>query len=163
MIELDLIKDSGNMLDLGCGAGDDSEYFKKLGYKVISVDVRSEYRSAIRTDITNFHIEPEKYNVIICNNTLSFISDKEKVKKILANMSKGLALNGVMYFSLFGPHDEWMGNKNMSFFDLPEILPCIDSLNLSLIEKSVTEGYGKTMRGEVKFWHIIRFIFKRKD
>ena len=161
MSDLGLLKKRGFALDLGCGNGDDSEALKSLGYEVVSIDIDSEY-AGIKSDIRDFKIEQGKYAVIICNNILPFIPDKEDVKRIIQDICKGLNLDGVAFFTLFGVNDEWSHKPSMSFFGLSEISSYIKDLGIFVLEYSMTEGYGKTIKGDIKYWHIHRFLCAKK-
>jgi len=163
MIELGLLTGKRFVLDLGCGNGMDSDFFKGIGYEVTSVDSNTAYKGAIKADIKDFNIETGKYGVIICNNVLPFITDREVVKEIIIRISKGLADKGVAALSVFGQKDDWTSKKNMSFFAPEEISAYLDSIGVNVIEKVVTEGYGKTMNGEVKYWEVIRFLFSKQS
>ncbi len=157
MSELGLLKEGGFALDLGCGDGSDSDALKALGYEVTPVDIGSPYPS-IKEDIRRYRIDPDRYDVIICNNVLPFISDKEDVKKALANIFQGLNDHGVAFLTFFGPKDDWAQRPTMSFFDFAEITGYLRSFGLFILESSTTEGYGKTMKGNIKYCHIHRFL-----
>ena len=77
-------------------------------------------------------------------------------------MSNGLISGGIMYFSLFGVKDAWFGKSNMSFFDQGEVEQMLNRiLGITLIYKTTKEGYDKTMKGDIKYWHIFRFVYKK--
>lgn len=168
---------SGNILDLGCGKGLDVIQFAKKGSFVIdavdhdsaSIDflnekIKSESISNIHThlkSIEDFKIESEKYSIIIASNSLPFISSKEKVVEIIGNISKGLKQDGFAYITLFGLNDDWKNKKNMSFFSLEEATKIFDDLGLKKYFISTEEGYGKTMKGDVKFWNVHKFIYQK--
>src|SRR6185503_14251384 len=101
-----------------------------------------------------------KYDVIICNNALPFIADKKAVKNVILRIAKGLTDAGIACLSVFGPDDDWSSHKGMSFFSSKEIAAYLKSIGMSVIEKTTTEGLGKTMRGDIKYWHVMRFVLK---
>lgn len=171
--------EKGRALDLGCATGTDSFSLAELGYSVDAVDLNSENIDLLKkalvsdsgqsfninpicSDIRTFDIQADKYTLIICNNVLPFISDKEMVKKLISDMSSGLVSGGNLYFSVFGPKDAWAGKMDMSFFESEEILGILSVLPLEIYERSTTEGYNKTMKDVVKYSHIHRFILKKK-
>src|SRR5262249_44279714 len=82
-------------LDLGCGSGGDSIYLKSRGYIVTSVDIEPYFDEAVVSDIRNYNIEKGKYSLIICNNVLPFIKNKDEVEKIIRNIIQGLKISGV--------------------------------------------------------------------
>ncbi|TAK94556.1 class I SAM-dependent methyltransferase [Patescibacteria group bacterium] len=161
---LEIIKpeDRHYMLDLGCGDGEDMAYFRKGGFTVYGIDKISTAGIPEKSDIIDFEIKPNTYSLIVANNTLPFIGDKDKVKKVISSMANGLVKDGVMYLTLFGEHDEWFGKHGMSFFKEVEIDDFIESLSTDLLEKNIREGYGITSRGKEKFWHVLMYMCIKK-
>ncbi len=58
--------------------------------------------------------------------------------------------------------DEWINKENMSFFEYKEIRDILDSLNIKFYHNTIEEGYGKTMKGDVKYWNVFKFIYIKK-
>lgn len=152
MIDLNLIPKRGIALDISPGSGRDTRALKDLGLEVVAGSTNSSVES--------FLFEKEKYDVIIASNILSFISNKSKIKQIIWNMNEALKPGGVMYLSLFGIRDDWANRDNMSFFDDEEIKNVLPD-NISIIEKSVTEGLSKSFLGKIKYSHVYVFICKK--
>ena len=169
-----LISGKGQALDLGCGMGTDSLALAQIGYEVDAVDSHADRIRAleeqknkltihvVQADIRDFNIEQEKYSVIICNNVLSFLKSKDELFAMIRKVSNGLAPQGVLYFTVFGPRDEWANNKEMSFIDYDSILTFLNDLPLKIYHRSTEEGYGKKMDGGIKYWHIHRFFCIKK-
>lgn len=169
-----LLSKRGNALDLGCGTGADSLALAQMGYDVDSVDSHNDRVQtlkekigelnihAIQVDIRDFNIDREKYSVIICNNVLSFLKNKEEILNMIRKMSDGLVPQGAMYFTVFGPHDGWADNKEMSFLEYEDILKFLNGLPLKIYHRSTEEGYGKKMDDTIKYWHIHRFYCIKK-
>ncbi len=166
---LKLLDNSGKVLDLGTGPGYESVALAEHGYDVIAVDKDfSNFKAAgherirtIQKDIADFDIEDEAYNIIIAKNSLPFLADKKTVKKVVGNMANGLAKNGILYFTLFGPKDEWFGKIEMSFFEYEEIMAFLNTLPIEFIHRSTEEGYAPKMDGSIKYWHIHKFLVKK--
>ncbi|MBX4209461.1 class I SAM-dependent methyltransferase [Candidatus Parcubacteria bacterium] len=167
---------SGHVLELGCGKGADAVDLAGRGFIVDAIDKDpsniSFLESTIRekgiknihpvTDlIEDFKPAESKYSLIIANNSLPFISSKEKVVKVITDLSKSLAEGGFLYFTLFGPDDEWSKNADMSFFTQEEGLKLLDGLGLKRYFISTEEGYGKTIKGPIKFWQIHKFLYRK--
>lgn len=168
IIEFGLISKTGTILDLGCGIGKDSIFLADKGYDVTAVDIKNQNISHpkitfIQSDILLFDIEKNKYSAIIARNMLPFIKDKEQVKKVLHDMVDGLTHDGVLFFTVFGVKDAWFGKENMSFFTESEIDLVVKELPINIFEKNVMEGFGKTMPGDLKFWHIFSYICTKKN
>ena len=174
MFDEKLLRNTGRALDLGCGGGVDAQELAELGYAVDAVEKDEKYSEALSklaqnlsvsvhlAAIETFPIHPSTYSVIIANNSLPFISEKKCVKDILRKSVAGLTENGVLYFTLFGPKDAWASKNGMSFFAYDEALAFLQTLPVSVYHRSTEEGYGKTMKDEIKYWHIHRFFCMKK-
>ena len=168
---LKLLSGSGRVLDLGVGKGEDSTVLAEMGYDVEAVDrdpklseedLKSPRIQVVKEDILNFQIEPNKYAIIIAKNVLPFLNTPEDVFTILSRMSDGAQSRGIIYFTLFGPRDGWRGSKNMSFIEYEDAVSFINSLPLEIQHMSTEEGYGLKMDGEIKYWHIHKFLCLKK-
>ena len=163
----DKVVTNGEMLDLGCGNGQDDIVASEVGFKVTAVDKNvvekmTENMSInfVIDKIENFKIEQDKYNFIYADNSLPFLIKNDAIK-VIKDASIKLKNGGVLYFSLFGVNDAWSGDKNINFWTRNEINELISTLGLSLYKKVEEEGYSPKMNGEIKYWHIFRFILKK--
>ena len=165
LIEEGIIK-NGTMLDLGCGSGKDAIFASDNGFGVTAVDKHFKYKQEggsvnfVLGQIEDFDIEDKKYDVIYADNSLPFLS-KENVEKLLKNASSKLKEDGTFYFSLFGTNDAWANDKNMNFWTRDGAEKFVKSLNLKIYRKTEEEGFAPQMNGELKYWHIFRFILKK--
>lgn len=174
-----LIKNEGHMLDLGFGPGNEVINFANIGFGVDAVDSNIQTIDSLKNElennkfgelkinlinekIENFRIQKEKYDCIIASNSLPFILEKEKVIEVIRNIVDGLKLGGCMYITIFGTKDAWVTKESMTFFDYAEIKKIIDSLGVDFYHSTIEEGYGKTMKGDLKYWNIFRFIYIKK-
>src|SRR3989344_4888841 len=162
--KLNLLSPPGEVLDLGCGAGDDAIVLAEMGFNVVAVDKNTEEISKrkgnlpisiVTSDIRDFNIENEKYNIIIANNVLPFLGSKDDVYETIKAITGGLLSGGIMYITLFGPKDAWAKeDKNMTFIEYDEAISFLGSLGLTPIHRLTEEGLGPLMKGEIKYWHI---------
>ncbi len=163
-----LLPENKHVLDLGPGLGDDIAFLANRGYEVDCVDKNPDVIANIQSknlkincviqDLAHFKIEKEKYGLIIASNSLPFLPEKEKVDTVIQRMIDGLSKKGVMYLTLFGMHDEWQGKRIMSFFTEQEALGILAKSRVKIYWKNIEEGYGRTMNGSIKYWHIFKFI-----
>lgn len=131
--------------------------------KEITKDEYKNYKiNTFNQKIQDFDIDKEKYDCIIASNSLPFIDSKEKVVEIIKNIALGLKKDGCIYITIFGKKDAWVNKENMSFFEYNEIKNVLDSLDMSFYHSTIEEGYGKTMKGDLKYWNIFKFIYIKK-
>lgn len=89
-------------LDVACGTGRNTHYLAELGYEVDAVDIsdyalsqidRTNRIHTIESDLTNYSITPESYDLIININYLE--------RKLFSSMIAGLNNNGILIFETF--------------------------------------------------------------
>lgn len=101
-------------LDIACGAGRNTHYLAKLGYEIDAVDV-SDYALSqiehstmihtIETDLTQYIITPNRYDLILNINYLE--------RKLFPSIMAGLKSGGVLIFETFiTAHEEGYHNPS---------------------------------------------------
>ena len=162
----------GICIDLGCGAGRDSKFLIKNGWKVIAIDkedtekmIRSSlqeeeqnYLKFIKQDFEN-NIILQSCNLLVANSSLSFCNRKnfdDLWKKIVDSISK----DGYFVGNFFGINDSWANRPNMVFFTKEEVIKLFSSFEI-INFKEVAKN-GKTALGIEKHWHIFNVIAKKK-
>ncbi|MCB2295897.1 class I SAM-dependent methyltransferase [Clostridium algoriphilum] len=80
------INSKDKIIDLGCGKARNIFYLNKLGFKNITAIDINKYKEIdinifnfIQADLSKGIPTKNKYNIIMCNFLLMFISDKEKL------------------------------------------------------------------------------------
>lgn len=162
----------GICIDLGCGAGRDSRFLIKNGWKVIAID-KEDTEEIIRAslnkkeqDLLKFvkqdfedNITLQSCNLLVANASLSFCHKKyfnELWKKVVNSITK----DGYFVGNFFGVNDTWANRPNMTFFIKEEVIELFSSfeiINFKEIEKN-----GKTVLGVEKHWHVFNVIAKKK-
>lgn len=162
----------GICIDLGCGAGRDSIFLIKNGWKVIAIDkedtekmIRSSlqeeeqnYLEFIKQDFEN-NIILQSCNLLVANSSLSFCNRKnfdDLWKKIVDSISK----DGYFVGNFFGINDSWANRPNMVFFTKEEVIKLFSSFEI-INFKEVAKN-GKTALGVEKHWHVFNVIAKKK-
>ncbi|MFC0180476.1 class I SAM-dependent methyltransferase [Thorsellia kenyensis] len=117
------------ILDAGCGSGRDSLAFKKLGYKVTSIDA-SETMARFATKIVgdevyclsfkNINFEKTFDGIWACASLLHV--PKNELVSILKKLSNALKINGIMYMSFKYGFTERNSCDGRFFLDLDEKL-----------------------------------------
>lgn len=162
----------GICIDLGCGAGRDSKFLIKNGWKVIAIDkedtekmIRSSlqeeeqnYLKFIKQDFEN-NIILQSCNLLVANSSLSFCNRKnfdDLWNKIVDSISK----DGYFVGNFFGINDSWANRPNMAFFTKEEVIKLFSSFKI-INFKEVAKN-GKTALGVEKHWHVFNVIAKKK-
>ena len=169
---VDMKINPGICIDLGCGAGRDSKFLIKNGWKVIAIDkedtekmIRSSlqeeeqnYLKFIKQDFEN-NIILQSCNLLVANSSLSFCNRKNfdyLWNKIVDSISK----DGYFVGNFFGINDSWANRPNMVFFTKEEVIKLFSSFEI-INFKEVAKN-GKTALGVEKHWHVFNVIAKKK-
>lgn len=165
---------TGKALDIGFGSGDDLVALAEHGFEVIGIDASEANVQKIHervgekvlvehSDVRSFLFPKNSFSVIHANNVFPFLAEKKSVHEILEKAIDALVPEGFFVFSLFGPHDAWVEREDMNFFSYDEILNFLNKQPVEIYFQSTEEGWGHTMKGEMKYWHIHRFIVRKNE
>lgn len=119
---LKMIKPSGKLLDLGCGSGRDSLYFKNAGYDVTSVDgsieLAKEAEKLINQEVIVSKFEDfkskEKFDGIWACASLLHVR-RENIEGVLRNLTNNLNKGSVFYLSFKYGDNEYIDDKGRYF------------------------------------------------
>ena len=131
-------KPGDNLLDLGCGNGQNLIYLSRKGANITAVDKSLECIKELRekiekekiinfdvicSDITKFNIPENKFDIIIANNVLQFI-DRKKSLQLILNIKDCLKNNGIIGISSFTIDDPCYkpAKTNLTYFSHKELL-----------------------------------------
>lgn len=104
---ISFIPSGGKVLDLGCGSGRDSLFFKELGYDVTAVDGSAEMciqaeknigQPVINITFDNLNYDAEFDGILACASLLPVSSSD--IKDILVKIERALKTGGYFYFSV---------------------------------------------------------------
>lgn len=170
-INMKIIPDKA--IDLGCGAGRDTVYLIKNGWKVLAIDkenskeyidlkLNEEERKNFKFQCQDFeNIKLEKVKLIVANFSIPFCS-KDKFKDLWNSITQNIIQNGYFVGNFFGLKDSWVDNKNKKIFlSKDEVLKLFESY-FEIIDFQEIEKDGETALNGVKHWHIYNIIARKK-
>lgn len=119
---LSMVKPSGKVLDLGCGSGRDSLYFKNAGYYVTSIDGSIELakeaeklinQEVIVSKFEDFKSEERFDGIWACASLLHV--RRENIEEVLRNLADNLNKGSVFYLSFKYGDDEYIDERGRYF------------------------------------------------
>ena len=146
-------------IDLGCGAGNDTEFLISKGFKVTAIDSQEEVKEFF--DNNNFDkskyeliiddfskVELPKADLILANMSLFFVKDnfEEFLKNLLGKVNK----KGFVVANFLGKEDDWNGTKTT--IEKEKLLEYFKYFDINYFSEE--KYYSKTALGENKFWHV---------
>lgn len=160
-------------IDLGCGAGRDTIYLIKNGWKVLSID-RENTSEVISSKLNNEelekfnfkcqefeNIELDKNNLLVANFSIPFCN-KEHFDEFWNKIANSILKGGFFVGNFFGLNDSWAKMKDqMVFLSEKQVLNLFEN-SFDIIEFNEVEKDGKTGLGKMKHWHIYNVIAKKK-
>ena len=169
---MDIQKNTGKAIDIGCGAGRDTIYLVKNGWYVIATDKEDtkqiiasklndkelERLKFVQSDFEN--IKLEKNNLVIANYSLPFCN-KNKFQEFWNKIVNNIEKDGYFVGNFFGKNDEWnTETSKMIFLDRKDVEELFNKFDIIKFEEE--EKDAKTGLGVMKHWHIYNIIARKK-
>jgi len=167
---------TGSLLEIGGGLGQDSKYFKELGYDVLLTDISEEAISKsamVKTQVVDVSkplpFDDESFDIVYAHLSLHYF-DKETTNKVFTEIRRVLKKGGVLA-ALFNSHSDpeyGTGEKieedyfNINslpkrFFDVKSVLEFGERFTVVLVDDK-GESYKDNVKG-IK--NLIRFVGKK--
>lgn len=160
-----------NAIELGCGAGRDTEYLIKNGWNVLAID-KEDVKSIITSRLSkeeqkNFkfskqefeNLQLEKTNLIVANFSLPFCNQNQFVK-LWNKINESILKNGYFVGNFFGNNDEWKKQEEeMTFLTKEQVIELFKNfeiIDFKEVEKDCFNGLGI-----MKHRHIFNVIAKK--
>ena len=160
-----------NAIELGCGAGRDTEYLIKNGWEVLAID-KEDVKSIITSRLSkeeqkNFkfskqefeNLQLEKTNLIVANFSLPFCNQNQFVK-LWNKINESILKNGYFVGNFFGNNDEWKKQEEeMTFLTKEQVIELFKNfeiIDFKEVEKDCFNGLGI-----MKHRHIFNVIAKK--
>lgn len=162
---LSIFKHRGKVaLDLGAGAGRDSKYLLRRGYKVTAIDrdpnaikflrkIKNKKLNVVQSTFEDFKFG--KYDLVSAMFSLPFTPPKH-FSRVFSDLKRSIKPGGLFVGQLFGVNDQWNtpeAKDRMTFHTLEEVEKLFSDTEV-INEIHEDEKDGKTTLGEPKHWHV---------
>lgn len=157
-----LSQKNGKILDLGCGSGRDSKYFKELGFEVVALDMSeklakraSEYigQEVIVKDMRELEFKEEFIGVWACASILHI--PIEEIAKVFERVFESLVPNGIFYSSFkYGSNDYTKNGRDFTCFTPERFFQYFPQYRENIVEIFETSDVREGREGE-KWFNII--------
>jgi tellurite methyltransferase len=163
-------------LDLGSGALNESKFLLDQGFKLVTavnkdpLDIdpiakaraesypkdRFEYRVS---PFDAFDFQTDTYDLINAQYSLAF-NPPETFDRMFGSLKASLKQGGIVTGQFFGPHDEWSGNRKMTFITREKAEKLLEGFEILHFKE--IEGPDNLAVGSTKHWHTLHFIAQKK-
>jgi len=160
----ELLRKTGEVLDLGCHSGIFSKTFAELGYSVDAVDFKNKLTKNDKN--IHFHLskiedfKPTKsYDVIFARNVVFFTENPiATTERYLQYLKPG----GALCVSFLGKNDGWKNEKWFRPVTEKDLKDFILKNNLEELSfKESERPNGLMMNGDTKYWHMFKLVLKK--
>jgi len=171
---------STDFLDLGCGQGRDSLFMLKNGFRVDAVDNSQEGINKIKkfiktnnlpvaninlfySDVRNFNILKNKYDIINAFNSLQFLPKKE-VQEMIENIKSNIKDKGYVIISGFTTYDplyKKINNEKRCFFKPQELKNIFFDFHIIEYKEKIIEDKGHPGSPEPHQHGIVQLIAQK--
>jgi SAM-dependent methyltransferase len=165
----EMFQEPGEALDVGAGAGRDTGYLLRQGWRVTAVDASPYAATALRrlprqrnlqvvvSVVEEF--EPTAYDLVNAQFSLPFISP-ERFDATVRRLQDSVRPGGMMAATFFGKHDEWnVAGTELNFSTRADIERLFGGWKL--IELNESDEDSHTADGTPKHWHLFHLIAQR--
>lgn len=158
-----------DVLDLGCGAGVETEFLARQGHHVVAVDKATESVEmtarrcqglsvvVVRSAIEDYPVAQGRYGAIIALNSLPFVA-REHVDKVLKMVEQGVQTRGFLIMKLFGPRDDWA--KEGKVISIGQPIALFQRPGQLLLYQESEKDAKPIGSNKVKHWHTINVVYQ---
>lgn len=164
-----LFQEPGDALDVGAGAGRDTAYLLRRGWRVTAVDASPAAAAALRqlrllgklrvvvSAVEDFALAT--YDLVNAQFSLPFMQ-RSQFDATVRRLRDSVCASGVMAATFFGEHDEWnVAGSEQTFSTRSGIEHAFSGWEL--LELTEVDEDGQTADGTPKHWHVFHLIARR--
>lgn len=144
---------TGKLIDIGSGDGSQGKEFENEGWIVFNVEKKDGL------DATTFNFPENSYDLAIARNSLPFMGIYQM--EVVENIYKSLKKDGFFYGTVFGKDDPWAKEGLITAVNFDAFKEQILNLGFTILWVTEEKGIGKRKNGELKDWHILKFLVKK--
>jgi ubiquinone/menaquinone biosynthesis C-methylase UbiE len=95
-----------NVIDVGCGNGRNSDFMKKKGHFVVSVDMVADYGSETILGKDKLPVEDNSIDIILCNYLMMFLNQRER-SQLIKEFKRVATENCIIMLELYPAKDSY--------------------------------------------------------
>lgn len=156
-------------IDLGCGAGNDTEFLISKGFKVTAIDNNEQVKSILESrnlDSQNLNILIDDFSKIdlpktdLVNSHFSMHYVKENFDSFMKNLLQNVINpKGIFIGNFLGKEDDW--KENSTTVEKEKLLEYFKDFNIFYFSEE--KYYQDATSKKNKFWHVYTIIAKKND
>ena len=164
---LKYVKEQGKILDMGCGSGRDSLFFKNKGYKVDAIDGSSELCKLAR-EYTGIDVKCMKFEDLDMFNEYDGIwacasllhVDKKLLLEVLKKIRDALKIDGVLYTGFKNGTGEEVTKEGryFNYLTYDNFLEVSSNAGLEIIDFNSSKSVSNP--NETHYWN--NYVLKKK-
>jgi len=171
---VDLLKKENKktVLELGAGAGLDSQFFKENGFKVLATDLSDEMikmcqkrgLEASTFDLYDLESLIKKFDAIFSLNVLLHVPRKD-IEKVLTGIYNTLNDNGIFFYGVYGGIEEEKTIIDKSKMGLPRFFSFLSDKTILQVVKDkfeVIKFETVDVQGKQKGFHFQSLFLRKK-
>jgi hypothetical protein len=141
------------LIDIGSGDGKHGAEFEAHDWEVTYIEKKNGL------DATTYDFSENEYGLAIARNSLPFMGDKQfgVISKIYCALKK----DGYFYGTIFGKEDPWAKEGIITALDFDEVRNYLKQIGFKIVWEGEEKGIGKSMKGDLKNWHIFKFLCQK--
>ena len=159
-------------VDMGCGAGNDTNYSLSRGYIVFAFDSEpaaidsirdlenaKSGQSRFRSEVATFaDVTLPSSDLVNAAFSLPF-HGRKGVEELWAKIFRSIRPNGLFAVQLFGEEDSWKDRDDLFFVSSDELSKFCEGYKTEFYKEM--KGPGKTAVGGSKYWHVHHFVLRK--